>query len=143
MVNHILHECVRLLRGVLWSALLNLKVVEPTSVLQWRALRSLYLFLLWRLLYCFLSRVAPIIQKALPFKEILGSLGLLHRKDGLSLLETFLLHHGDQLDQLGSLDLFRVEVVGLRHVQITDDLLDRFRLKHIDVQQDLVEKLIV
>jgi hypothetical protein len=71
---------------------------------------SLHRFIyFWRRGLC-LSGLA-IVEEAFAFEEILGSLLLL-----LSLLLNVVLHHLDQFEQLGSLHLFRVEVVGFSYV---------------------------
>ena len=54
-----------------------------------------------------------------------------------------LLQHAHEADKLGTLDLLGVEVVRLRHVEVTDDIFNGVLLEHALLQVNIVVKLLV
>lgn len=54
-----------------------------------------------------------------------------------------LLKHLDETEQLGSLDLLGVEVVGLADVEVGNDLVCGLLRQHLTVNEDVVEELLV
>lgn len=61
----------------------------------------------------------------------------------LLLLLLVVLDHAHKAHKLISFDLFWIQVVWLRHVEVGDDILGRVRLHHLLIEQDFVVKLLV